>query len=164
MKDEKEYFCERIRECEKGMYALAFGILKNEEDAADIMQESIIKAYCNLDALRDKKKFRPWMMSIVHNTAIEYIKKQRPMVDIESQWNLSDEDPTVDTATKLTVWEAVQKLKLPYRTIVILYYYENCAVKQIADITSASEPAVRQQLLRARKMLAKLLNKEDFIA
>ncbi len=164
MTDEREYFCECIRECEKGMYALAFGILKNEEDAADIMQESIIKAYCNLDALRDKKKFRPWIMSIVHNTAIEFIKKKKPMVDIESQWDLSEEDPCVDAETKLTVWEAVQKLKLPYRTIVILFYYENCSVRQIANITSASEPAVRQQLLRARKMLAKLLDKEDFTA
>lgn len=164
MADEREYFCECIRECEKGMYALAFGILKNEEDAADIMQESIIKAYCNLDALRDKKKFRPWIMSIVHNTAIEFIKKKKPTVDIESQWDLAEEDPCVDTATKLTVWEAVQKLKLPYRTIVILFYYENCSVRQIANITSASEPAVRQQLLRARKMLAKLLDKEDFTA
>ncbi len=164
MRDEREYFCDCVRQCEKGMYALAYGILKNEEDAADIMQESIMKAYCNLDTLRDKKKFKPWMMSIVHNTAIEFVKKQKPTVDIETQWDLAEEESTIDAEAKLTVWEAVQKLKLPYRTIVVLFYYENCSVRQIADITSASEPAVRQQLLRARKMLTKLLNKEDFTA
>lgn len=164
MRGEKAYFCDCIRECEKGMYALAFGILKNEEDAADVMQEAILKAYCNLDTLRNKERFRPWIMSIVHNTAIEFLRKQRPTVDIDEQWNLSEPEPDLDTASKLTIWEAVQKLKLPYRTLVILFYYQSCSTRQISEITSTPEPTVRQQLFRARKMLAKLLNKEDFVS
>lgn len=162
MIDEREYFCSCIRQCEKSMYALAFGILKNEADAADAMQEAILKAYCNLDRLRDKKKFRSWMMSIVHNTAIEFLRKHRETVDIDEQWDLSGPDSSTDTATRLAIWEAVQKLKLPYRTVVILFYYENYPIRQISDITSTPAPAVRQQLSRARKMLAELLHKEDF--
>ena len=162
MKDEKEYFCECIRECEKGMYTLAFGILKNEEDAADVLQDAILKAYCNLDALRDRKKFRSWMLSIVHNTAIEFLKKQRPTVDIEEQWELAEPEAAVDTAARLTLWEAVEKLKLPYRTVIILFYYQDCSVRQISAITETSESAVRQQLTRGRKLLAQLLNREDF--
>ena len=74
MRDEKEFFCECIRQHEKSMYALAFSILKNENDAADIMQEAILKAYCNMDNLRDKRKFKSWILSIVHNTAIEFLR------------------------------------------------------------------------------------------
>ena len=162
MRDEKEFFCECIRQHEKSMYALAFSILKNENDAADIMQEAILKAYCNMDNLRDKKKFKSWILSIVHNTAIDFLRKHRETVNIEDQWGISTPEPPIDMAAKLTVWEAVQKLKLPYQTVVILFYYDNLPIQKISDITSTPAVTVRQQLFRARKMLAKLLYKEDF--
>ena len=162
MKDEREFFCQSVQACKQSMYTLAYGILKHEEDAADVLQDAILKAYCNLDTLRDKRKFRSWMLSIVHNTAVEFLKKQRPTVDIDEQWGMTAEEGPLDAASRMTVWEAVQKLKLPYRTIVILFYYQDCSVRQIAEITESSEPAVRQQLSRARKMLAQILNREDF--
>ena len=162
MRDEKEFFCECIRQHEKSMYALAFSILKNENDAADIMQEAILKAYCNMDNLQDKKKFKSWILSIVHNTAIDFLRKLRETVDIEDQWDFSAPESPIDVATKLTVWDAIQKLKLPYQTVVILFYYDNLPIQKISDITSTPAVTVRQQLFRARKMLAKLLNKEDF--
>lgn len=162
MTDERELFCEYIRQYEKSMYALAFGIVKNEEDAADIMQEAILKAYCNRDTLRERQKFKAWILAIVHNTAIEFLRKHLHTVDIEEQWDLAEPESSVDTAAKLTIWEAVQKLNLPYRTVVILFYYENLSTRKIADITAASPSAVRKQLFRARKMLANILNKEDF--
>ena len=162
MIDEKEFFCDCIRQHEKSMYSLAVGILKNEEDAADIMQESILKAYCNLDSLRDKKKFKSWILSIVHHTAIEFLRRRPTTVDIDEQWDLSMPDPETDTATKLTVWDAVQQLKLPYRTVVLLFYYDTLSVQKISEITSVPTATVRQQLSRARKMLKGLLKKEDF--
>ena len=162
MLDQKEYFCDCIRQHEKSMYALAYGILKNEEDAADIMQDAILKAYCNIENLQDKRKFKSWILSIVHNTAIDFLRKHSDTVDIDEQWNLFAPEPNIDAATKLTVWEAVQKLKLPYRTVVLLFYYDDLPVQRISEITSTSAVNVRKQLFRARKMLAGLKNKEDF--
>ena len=159
---EKEYFCERIHECEGSMYALAYSILKNEADAADAMQDAILKAYSNLAQLKDRDKFRSWILSIVHNTAIAYIRRRKDTVDIEEREDLASPEPTMDPAARMTVREAVEKLKLPYRTVILLFYYEEYSVRQIAEVMRASEIAVKQQLSRGRKMLAKLLNKEDF--
>lgn len=159
---EKEYFSECIRQNEKSMYTFAMGILKNEADAADVMQDAILKAYCNLEQLKDRNKFRPWILSIVHNTAIEYIRKRKDIVDFEEQEQIPSPESAVDIATRLTVWEAVQKLKLPYRTVIILFYYEDYSIRQIAEITKSSVLAVKQQLSRGRKMLAQLLHKEDY--
>ena len=160
---EKEYFCQCVRECEGSMYTLAMGILKNEADAADAMQDAILKAYCNLDQLKDRNRFRSWILSIVHNTAIEYIRKRKDTADFETQDDLVSPEPAVDTATRLTVWDGIQRLKLPYRTVIILFYYENYSVRQIAEVTHTSVIAIKQQLSRGRKMLAQLLNKEDFV-
>lgn len=160
MTGEKEFFSDSIRQCEGSMYALALGMLQNEADAADVMQDALLKAYCNLEHLKDRNKFRPWILSIVHNTAIEYLRKRRDLAQLEEQEELAA--PAADADTRLTVWDTIQKLKLPYRTVIILFYYENYSVRQIADVTQMSAIAIKQQLSRGRKMLAQLLHKEDF--
>lgn len=162
MIDQKELFCENIRQCEKSMYALAYGILKNENDAADVIQESILKAYCNYNGLKNPQKFKQWILRIVHNTAIDYIHKRFDVIGTEIQ-EQTVESSTIDKESKLVIWDAIQKIKLPYRTVLILFYYEDYSILQISDIMSVSVVNVKQQLSRGRKMLAKLLNKEDFL-
>ena len=159
---DKAYFSQQIRAHESSIYGLAYSILKNEHDAADAMQDAILKAYGSLHTLKDKSKFKSWMLTIVHNTAIEHLRRLRPTVDIDEQYDLAAPLPDVDHETRQTVWEAVQQLKLPYREIVVLFYYENYSTGQIAAMLNAPPSTIRQQLFRARKMLAHLLNKEDF--
>lgn len=162
MADQREFFCDCVRQYEKNMYLLAFGIVKNEDDAADVLQEAILKAYRSMEDLRDRRKVKSWLLSIVHNTAVELLRKRRDTVDLDEQWDMSEPEPSIDAETRLTVWEAVQKLKTPYRTVVVLFYYDELPVRRIAEITSTSPVAVRKQLFRARKMLAELLRREDF--
>lgn len=161
MLNKKEYFCESIRQCESGMYAFALGIVKNENDAADVIQDAILKAYCNIDRLKDKEKFRPWIMKIVHNAAIDFLNKRYDTLELEEQEDLVSPSSSIDKETKMIVWKAIQQLKMPYRAVIILFYYEEYSVKQIAEITSTTTFTVRQQLSRGRKMLANLLKKED---
>ena len=87
---------------------------------------------------------------------------RKDTVDIAEREDLASPEPAMDPAARMTVREAVEKLKLPYRTVILLFYYEDYSVRQIAEVMRASEIAVKQQLSRGRKMLAKLLNKEDF--
>ncbi len=162
MIDQKELFCENIRLCEKSMYALAYGILKNENDAADVLQESILKAYCNYEGLKNPKKFKQWILQIVHNTAIDFIHKRFDLRDTEIQEQAAP-ITSMDKESKLVIWEAIQKVRIPYRTVLILFYYEDYSILQIADVMSVSVSTVKQQLSRGRKMLAKLLDEEDFL-
>ena len=162
MIDQKELFCENIHQCEKCMYTLAYGILKNENDVADVIQESILKAYCNYNGLKNPQKFKQWILRIVHNTAIDYIQKRFDVIDVEIQ-EQTNEFSTIDKESKMVIWDAVQKIKLPYRTVLVLFYYEGYSIFQISEIMSTSVVNVKQQLSRGRKMLAKVLNKEDFL-
>ena len=159
---EKEFFTEQIRACEGKMYTLALGIVQNEADAADVMQDAILKAYCNLEQLQNRARFQSWILSISHNTAVEFLRRRRDTADLDAQFDLQAAPPAVDSATKLTVREAIGQLCLPYRTVIILFYFDGYSVRQIAEVTAASPAAVRQQLSRGRKMLAQLLRKEDF--
>lgn len=157
----KEEFCENIRLYEKSMYHLAYSIVNNEHDASEIISESIYRAYKSYAALKNKKAFKTWILRIVHNTAIEMIRKNSKVIPVEQMEETTVKDFRNDITTKIVVREAVERLKQPYRTATILFYYENLSIAKIAHITNSNVLAVRQQLSRSRKMLSEML-KEDF--
>ena len=159
----KQEFSRCIHDNENAMYALAYGIVKNQEDAADIVQDAIVKAYTSLDSLRESRAFRAWILRIVQNTAMSFLRGQRDTEDLDEQYDLAAPQPEVDRETRLTLWEAVNRLKMPYRMVLVLYYYNDCSVGHIASVTGTPTATVRQQLSRGRKMLAGILNKEDFL-
>ena len=154
---DKDEFCEQIRLYEKSMYYVAMSVVRNEADAGDVISEAIYRAYKSLPALKHKRFFKAWILRIVHNTAVEMIRKNARLVQMEAIEEQSVHD---DLTMKVTLKEAVSALKQPYQTVVILFYYENLSVMEIAHITDASVMAVKKQLSRARKMLYKVL-KED---
>lgn len=158
---DKDAFCENIRNCEKAMYSLAFSIVGNDSDAGEIISESIYRAYKNLSTLKNENSFKPWMLRIVRNTAVELIRKSSKIIPEEKKFEIPENSPENDIITKLTLFEAVNSLKPTYRTVVTLFYYENLSVSKIAQITSTNTAAVKKQLSRAREILREIL-KEDF--
>ena len=158
---DKEAFCEHIRLCEKAMYSLAFSIVRNDSDAGEIISESIYRAYKYLETLKNENSFKPWILRIVHNTAVEMIRKNSKIIPMGEIPDFPDDNLENDITTRLTVREAVNRLKQPYRTVVVLFYYENLSVSKIAQITSTNMVTVKKQLSRARKMLREIL-KEHF--
>lgn len=160
MKDQDE-FCSKVKQCEKAMYFLAFSIVRNEQDAADVTSEAILRAFVNINALKNDDLFKPWILKIVHNTAIELVRKNSKIIDIDELNDKAEQSKENDVETTIALRQAIENLKQPYRTVVILFYYENLSTAQIAKITGVSILNVRQQLSRARKQLKKVL-KEDF--
>ncbi len=157
-----EEFCEKVRQYEDTMYALAFSILRNDDDASDAISESIMKAYCNVSQLKNNRAFKPWLLKIVNNTCLEMLRNNHATVRIDEQYDVEDDSATPDISTRLVLRDAVEQLAQPYRTVVVLFYYENLSIVEIATITGGSVIAVKKQLSRARTMLRESLNKEDF--
>lgn len=155
---EKDEFCEYIRQNENAMYSLAYSIVRNDADAAEVLSESVYRAYKNLESIKNPKAFKTWILRIVHNTAIEIIRKNSKTV-------LTDEVPQALSdecfEASFDLRNAVESLKQPYRTVVILFYYENLSISEIAQITDSNSVSVKKQLSRARNMLKESL-KEDF--
>lgn len=95
-----EEFCENIQHCKKAMYALAFS---------------------NINSLKNDKYFKTWILKILHNTCLEMLSKNPPSLNIDDQYDMEDLAVS-DTAVSLSLREAVESLKNPYRTVTILYY------------------------------------------
>lgn len=158
---DKDTFCEYVRLYETSMYSLAFSIIGNDCDAADIISESVYRAYRSLDTLKKDASFKPWILRIVHNTAVEIIRKNSKIIPIDELPDIPCDSHEDVMTTGVTVREAVNNLNQPYRTVVVLFYYENLSVSKIAQITGTNTVAVKKQLSRARTMLRETL-KEDF--
>lgn len=153
--NQKEWFCENIKELENGLYRVSYSILKNETDAQDAVQEAIYKSYKNLESLEDKKKFKPWIYKIVANTSFQMLKSNKNYVDIEENIIEAKQE---DIDTNLTLWNAVQKLKQPYRTTITLFYYEDMSIKEISKITGSNIDAIKKQLSRGREKIKEVID------
>ncbi len=151
------WFCQKISQLKNSMYVTAIGILRNKEDAEDAIQNALMQGYDHLDDLRFFDKIKPWILRILVNECYKILKKRMYTVDIEELEVFSGED-TIEQKTIL--WESVLALEMKYRTVIILYYYENMPVKDMAKVLGITVDAVKQRLFRARKMLREILESE----
>ena len=138
------------------MYSVSFSILSNESDAADAISEALYRAYKNLDTLKNEYAFKPWILRIVRNCAVELVRSNKNLLSIDDV-EVEESSGENDIVTALTLRKAVEQLKQPYKEVVVLYYYEDLSIAQISKITGASVVTAKQQLSRARKMLRGML-------
>lgn len=148
----KDKFIEEIKTNKSQMYMVALSILKNAEDAEDIVQEALLAAYEKLYTLKDDDKFKSWMMRIVVNQAKMYIRKNSNIVYmdhvedfIEAYTEEKDED--------WNIWELVLSLKSELSTVVILYYEQNYGIREISKIMRIPSGTVKSRLSKARALL-----------
>lgn len=160
---DKAWFSEQIRDREAGMYALAMSYMKQEDDALDCIQQSILKAYEHLDSLRDPARFKSWLYGILINCCKDELrrKKRNAFPDELTEDRPAPEAP-VSAETKQVLWNAVNSLSEPYRTVLLLFYYEDLPTGEIAEATGSRPATVRKQLERARELLKAELEKEGF--
>ena len=131
-KGDKDAFCRLIDENVQSMYKVAAAYLKNDEDVADAIQDTILSCYENLKSLIQKKKL------------VTYTD-QMP------------ETPFHEEKYAAMEWiQALEPLDSKYRLIVLLYYMEGFGIREISDILDMKESTVKSRLYRGRKQIAEM--------
>jgi RNA polymerase sigma-70 factor (ECF subfamily) len=150
----KEEFADLVLTYQQSMYRFALGILRNKQDAEDALSAAIIKAYEHLASLRDKDKFKTWIMTIIANEAKNMLSKNSrvQLVDDITIFEEGVEENQND------VWGSVMELGEQHRQIVMLYYYDGFSTREIAGILKVPEGTVKSRLSRARQNLKELLS------
>ncbi|HEY5584465.1 MAG TPA: sigma-70 family RNA polymerase sigma factor [Ruminiclostridium sp.] len=168
--DDKEAFLRIIKKHEASMYRITKSILKNEQDCQDAIQNTIIKAYLGLHSLRQNDYFKTWLIRILINEGNIILKKQKKEVSLSSTLIdffrkgkfVYEGTYEFDDVENIDLHEALKQLDKELKTIVILYYFEDFEIKQIARITGIPEGTVKSRLSRARKKLKEKLYSEAF--
>lgn len=171
---EKHLFHELIRPCERSIYFLLFSLLKNETEAEDAAQETVIKVYQNLDKFRGESQFRTWVLSIARNEGLGRLRKigNRREDSLEAE---IDEQSGDYTPAILTSWReipavaleqkelgailraAIEGLPEIYRNVVLLRDIEEMDIRETAAALGISEASVKVRLHRARALLQRVL-------
>lgn len=143
------------------MYNVSFRIVGREDEAEDVLQESFISAFKNLQNYRGESSFGSWLKKIVVNRAINALQKKRmdPLPEHED-WDMAEPEAPVEYDAGLSVdavRKAIQELPDGYRSVLSLYLLEGYDHQEIAEIMNITESTSKSQLNRAKNKLRELL-------
>lgn len=131
------------------------------QQADDIAQEALIKAYLNSDSLKDQGSFKAWVFKIAYTSFLSHKRSERhTMVSDDNLVAVAAEDRADAGFRYQALYAALDKLPPKERTSVVLYYMEGYSIKEVASITTSSEDAVKQHLSRGRVHLREILKNE----
>lgn len=153
-KEEKQ-FLELIEDNQEKIYRIAYSYVKNKEDALDIVQDSTYKAYISYGKLINKEYEVSWLVRIVINTAIDYLNKSKKVVRLEQKdvESMTIDSNTEDVNKKLDVSDALDKLNERQKTVILLRFFEDMKLGDIAEIMNIPLSTVKSTLYRALKAL-----------
>ena len=152
----------------KDVYYTCFKLLQNENVAADMTQETFIKAFEQLGKLVEEEKFKSWICQIANHMSLNYIKRSKIIefgnidsddtaLNIPDETSKTPEEIMVDKDVAQILLQAVEKLPYDQRLCVFMYYYQNMSVKEIAEQMGCSENTIRGKLRYANSNLRKYI-------
>lgn len=163
-KKDKELFAHIIRRYSNKLTRYAAYLIGDEDKAADVVQNSFIKAYINLNSFNTKKKFSSYIYRIVHNESINLIKKEKKhisldgKIEIESNDNLEEEFGKKEI--KKQVKKCLKKMPIIYREILSLSFLEEKTYEEISDILRIPKGTVGTRINRAKALMKKICKQE----
>lgn len=155
-----DYYSYIISRYQNKLIRYAKSIVRDENQSVDIVQESFIKAYTNLNGFDIKRKFSSWIYRIVHNEALNLIKKNKNTFNIPEDFDIeSDLDIEEDYFKKELLEEinnCLDQISILYREPLFLFYIEQNSYEEISDILRIPMGTVATRINRAKKILKKI--------
>ena len=151
------WFSREIEAMAPMMFRVAFAILRNRSDCEDAAQNAALKAYANLDKLKERRYFRTWMIRILKNECMSYTRANRSVIRLETCGDVGYDMEVPD----LDLNRAFDTLTKDERLAVTLYYYEGYSTREIAQICDTTDGAIRTRLSRARETLRARLSEQE---
>lgn len=158
------------------LFRVARGILRNDAEAEDVVQETYVRAFTHLESFRGESSFATWLMRIAMNEALGRLRRQRPQIEIsdlkpgalEAQIirfpqssNLSDPERSMaQREIQKVVEQAVDQLPEAFRIVFITRVIEGMSVEETADLLQLKPETVKTRLHRARTLLRNNVEKQ----
>ena len=167
---------ELIRRNNRRLFRVARGVVRNDEEAEDIVQETYVKAFTRLDSFRGEFRFATWLMRIALNEAFGRVRKRRPTADLSEletaaasegriiMFPISSTPPGADlevsrSQVRAFLERAVDELPEAFRIVFILRDIEELSTEETATQLSLKPETVKTRLHRARRLMRKAIEK-----
>lgn len=158
--DEAAFF-QLVSEQKRILYGIAYSYLHSEVDAQEILQEATFKAWIKRKSLKDPERFTPWLIRILINCCKDELKRRKRMSLVEPGRSVSG---VMEMASdrRLDMEQALEGIKPKYRQVLVLKYYRDMTLIEIAEILEKPEGTIKTWLNKGLKQLRdKLKNKGE---
>ena len=155
-------FEERLSECGPLAYRVARGVLRNSADAEDVAQEALLRAYRRFERLRDRGRFRAWLVRIAFRLAIDRTRSSKRREVRETLWSqaaprASAEDIAATSEFQAHLERAMDELPEKQRLVLLLAAMEGHTLDEVAVMLGLPVGTVKSRLFFARKQLVEKL-------
>ncbi|MCA1057522.1 sigma-70 family RNA polymerase sigma factor [Rossellomorea aquimaris] len=147
-----------VKQYEEVLYRTASRLLHNDEDVADVIQDSIISAYEKLDTLKNDEYFNTWICRILINKCNTLLTKNKNISILKDHLTPEKEK---DAFQKIELEDALNSLNEVYRLALILYYIVGLNVKEMSEFLQEPEGTIKSRLSRAKSILRTTYYKKE---
>lgn len=162
MKGNKESFGILIKKNKEYLYKMAFLYVKDEQDALEVIHETVYRAFLNIEKLKKAKFFNTWITRILINVSIDFLKKKGKNEMLDESTPIIKEKCEISTEEKLDLYNAIDLLNDNYKTVIIMMYFNDMKIKDISKVMEIPENTVKTYLRRAKQALGEVL-KEGYL-
>lgn len=159
--DLEREFEARLSESSRLAFRVAYGVLRHREDAEDVAQEAFAKAYKSFHTLRDRDRFRAWLVRMTWRLAIDRLRSNRRRSSHEHAVEVPPDPailPDVETRDRHAhLWAAIDELPEALRIVTVLAAIEGHDMKEVSRLLDVPEGTVKWRLFTARKTLQEKL-------
>jgi len=152
----------RLTESSTLAFRVAFGVLRQKEDAEDVAQEAFSRAYRSFRQLRDRDRFRAWLVRMTWRLAIDRQRSNRRRASRDQEYAApapgeTAADSLVERERATQLWQAIDALPEKLRVVVVLAAIEEQDIREVALLLGLPQGTVKSRLFHARKRLKELL-------
>lgn len=149
-----------IDKYQKPIFNVALKMLNNYEDAQDVTQSVFVKAFEKLDSFNPKYKFFSWIYRMVINESINFLNKRKRIEELDSTIVTLEKNPEKkldEIELSERIQNALMRLRMDYRVVIILKHFENLSYRDIGYILDIPEKKVKSRLFTSRQLLRDIL-------
>lgn len=157
-KKEKQAFVELMELHKQSMYKIAWSYLRNNDDVADAIQETILNCYEKIDGLKNDTYFTTWLTRILINNCKDILQKRKREFPNEI---LAEQGEICRELQNYEFEELLGAMDEKYRLVLMLYYGEGFKIREIAQILEMDENTVKTRLARGRRQFERLYEVES---
>ena len=148
---DEDSFTLLIQENREKIYRMAFTYVRNKEDALEIVQETVYRAFISVHKLKQPQYFQTWLTKIAVNCALDHIRKAKKVVYMDKEHESSyEQKPREDV---IDLHDALGQLDEKSRTVIMLRYFEDMPIKEIADVLDIPLSSVKSIIYRGLEKL-----------
>ena len=155
-KGDAEAFQALIHEEKEKLYKMAFVYMRNENDALEVFQETLYKAFASIQTLKNNDYFSTWLTRILINTAVALLNKQKKIIPMSHDMlEVMGDSGHMKQDVQLDLLQAMDEIEDKYKTVLLLRFYEDYTIQQISTALDMPEGTIKTNIRRGLALLKK---------